>query len=85
MDEQQMDVWFLGLQALAPTAPLNPLYLSKGRYLWKRLIMKLEYYGIETIRQFAIESVYSASPSATPLASRTGKDLAISKVRGFSK
>mmetsp|Transcript_13229 Transcript_13229/g.18450 ORF Transcript_13229/g.18450 Transcript_13229/m.18450 type:complete len:503 (-) Transcript_13229:293-1801(-) len=43
MDEQQMDVWFLGLQALAPTAPLNPLYLSKGRYLWKRLIMKLEY------------------------------------------
>mmetsp|Transcript_19182 Transcript_19182/g.27001 ORF Transcript_19182/g.27001 Transcript_19182/m.27001 type:complete len:178 (+) Transcript_19182:746-1279(+) len=48
MDEQQMDVWFLGLQALAPTAPLNPLYLSKGRYLWKRLIMKLEYAMIES-------------------------------------
>ncbi len=50
-DEQQMDVWFLGLQALAPTAPLNPLYLTKGRFLWKRLIMKMEHYGIEALKE----------------------------------
>jgi len=71
-DEQQMDVWYLGLQALAPTAPMNPLYLSKGRYLWKRLIMKLEYYGIEAIRQIAVDSEYTPSHSPAVIRHKAG-------------
>mmetsp|Transcript_29062 Transcript_29062/g.56598 ORF Transcript_29062/g.56598 Transcript_29062/m.56598 type:complete len:557 (+) Transcript_29062:66-1736(+) len=63
--EEEMDTWFLGLQALAPTAPLNPLYLTRGRYLWKRLIMKIEYYGVDALRQFAISS--PTGGAGTPL------------------
>ncbi|GAB5365911.1 hypothetical protein AAMO2058_001099100 [Amorphochlora amoebiformis] len=64
--ESEMDDWYLGLQALSPAAPLNALYLTRGRFLWKRLIMKIEFYGIETFRQLAITVSSPSSSRAQP-------------------
>jgi len=42
--ESTVTSWFLGLQYLAP---LNSNYLTRGKLLWCRLIMKLNHYGLD--------------------------------------
>lgn len=46
-DEHSVTTWFLGLQALAP---MTSYFLSRGAFLWQRLIMKLNYYGLDVAR-----------------------------------
>jgi len=45
-DTQQVNTWFLGIQALAP---LSVHYLSKGAMLWQRLIMLLNFHGFDKL------------------------------------
>jgi hypothetical protein len=42
--EEEITAWFLGVQSLAP---LTICYISRGQLLWQRLIMKLNYYGLD--------------------------------------
>jgi len=46
-DEEEVTIWFLGIQSLAP---LNRLYLTRGALLWERLIMKLNFYGLRILQ-----------------------------------
>ena len=41
--EDEVQQWFLGVQALAP---LSVHHLTMGGVLWQRLIMKLNFYGL---------------------------------------
>ena len=41
--EDEVQQWFLGVQALAP---LSVHHLTIGGVLWQRLIMKLNHYGL---------------------------------------
>ena len=43
--EDEVQQWFLGVQALAP---LSVHHLTIGGVLWQRLIMKLNFYGLVT-------------------------------------
>jgi hypothetical protein len=45
-NEHEVTAWFLGLQAQAPQ---TCFHMTRGMILWQRMIMKLNYYGLDQV------------------------------------
>ena len=71
-DESSVTVWFLLLQSLCP---LSIHYLSRGALLWQRLIMKLNHYGLDRIRDPPAEYKHVYGSAAYLDASRAANTL----------
>jgi len=61
--ESDVDRWFLGLQQLAP---VTVHYLRRGMLLWRRLKMKINYYGLEPLLPGKPMQIQGESGIGTP-------------------